>query len=238
MPRIQQNQPTSALRRIYFVAVSIDDLQERFPGIPNADFSGRLSKNGGTSFNRSGTFVMVDDSNMPGLGYYEATLGEVDTAGTLLTAFTCFTLTIPYEMEPVEKEIEIYPAATSGDATLANQTTILADLATLLSRLSSSRAGYLDNLNVGGAVASAADIADIANDVIALLNADEHRPGRTFLGLRRRMDALCAAAASGLNGGGLAKFFQPGSGTLTEMEAVLDVVLGTRGEADVSGSEP
>lgn len=40
---------------------------------------------------------------------------------------------------------------TVGDATAANQST-------LLDRLTSSRAGYLDNLNVGGAVASNADI--------------------------------------------------------------------------------
>jgi hypothetical protein len=43
---------------------------------------------------------------------------------------------------------------TIGDATAANQTT-------LLNRLSAARAGYLDNLNVGGNVASQADVQGI-----------------------------------------------------------------------------
>lgn len=47
----------------------------------------------------------------------------------------------------------------SGLATSAAQTTAQTDLTTLTSRVTSARAGYLDNLNVGGAVASNADIA-------------------------------------------------------------------------------
>jgi hypothetical protein len=48
--------------------------------------------------------------------------------------------------------------APAGASTAADIAAAKADLATLTGRLTSARAGYLDNLNVGGAVASNADI--------------------------------------------------------------------------------
>lgn len=57
---------------------------------------------------------------------------------------------------PITQELENADVKISSRGTAQN-----ADVQTLLTRLSSSRAGYLDNLNVGGAVASHADIAAI-----------------------------------------------------------------------------
>jgi hypothetical protein len=48
-----------------------------------------------------------------------------------------------------------------------------ADLATLLSRLSSARAGYMDNLNVGGNVASSAEVTAIQNNTRAVFSVPE-----------------------------------------------------------------
>jgi len=52
-------------------------------------------------------------------------------------------------------------AIQSGLATSSALTTAQSDLTTLVGRLTAARAGYLDNLNVGGAVASQADILAI-----------------------------------------------------------------------------
>jgi len=57
------------------------------------------------------------------------------------------------------------------------------DAATLLTRLTSARAGYLDNLNVGGAVASHADIVAInqsASKHLLLTTIGQYVPGETY----------------------------------------------------------
>jgi len=54
-----------------------------------------------------------------------------------------------------------FAPATDSTEAIRDYTAAATDIATLLSRLSSARAGYLDNLNVGGLVASAAGIAAI-----------------------------------------------------------------------------
>jgi hypothetical protein len=58
-----------------------------------------------------------------------------------------------------------------------------ADAATLVSRLTAARAGYLDNLNVGGPVASHADILAInqsASKHVLLTTVGQYEPGETY----------------------------------------------------------
>lgn len=63
-------------------------------------------------------------------------------------------------------------------ATSAAQTTAQTDLTTLTGRLSALRAGYLDNLNVGGNVASSAEVVSIQNNtrVVRVVNGVIERP--------------------------------------------------------------
>lgn len=148
--------------------------------------------------------------------------------------------------------------ASGGDATAANQTTIIGLVDTVESMLATI-AAYIDtevaaikaktdNLPAdpaGMAALAAAHGAGswedaggslTAQDVVDALNADEHRAGHTFLGLRRRLDAFIKARATGLNGPH-AKFFQPGSTVDVEFETDVDPTNGTRAHADISGSE-
>lgn len=58
-----------------------------------------------------------------------------------------------------------------------------ADTETILGRLTASRAGYLDNLNVGGSVASHADIVAInqsASKHLILTTVGQYEPGETY----------------------------------------------------------
>jgi len=55
---------------------------------------------------------------------------------------------------------------------------------TLLSRLSAARAGYLDNLNVGGVVASHADVTSInlnASKHLTLMTVGQYQPGESYV---------------------------------------------------------
>ena len=70
---------------------------------------------------------------------------------------------------------------------------------TLLGRLTSARAGYLDNLNVGGAVASHADIAAInqsASKHLLLTTVGQFEPGETYT---VEMRTFAAADGSAVN---------------------------------------
>lgn len=73
---------------------------------------------------------------------------------------------------------------TVGTATtLTNAPLDSSGTTTLLSRLTSSRAGYLDNLNVGGSVASHADTAAInqsASKHLLLSTVGQYAPGETY----------------------------------------------------------
>lgn len=80
----------------------------------------------------------------------------------------------------------------SGLATASALTTAQTDLTTLVGRLTSARAGYLDNLNVGGAVANQADVLAInqsASRRIILTTVTQYeRPesGNTVYGIEAR----------------------------------------------------
>lgn len=62
---------------------------------------------------------------------------------------------------PTNAEMEARTLAAASYATAANQDTLLA-------RLTAARAGYLDNLNVGGAVASSAEVTAITNNTLVV----------------------------------------------------------------------
>lgn len=80
---ITKSESTAALRRILFFFPSSADGYTPVTGKIDADFTCRISKNGASAIH-AGTFTEIDAANMPGMYYYEATAGEVDTAGWLL----------------------------------------------------------------------------------------------------------------------------------------------------------
>ena len=70
---------------------------------------------------------------------------------------------------------------------------------TLLSRITSSRAGYLDNLNVGGAVASHSDVLSInlnASKHVILMTAQQYAPGEAYT---IELDTFSASTGGSVN---------------------------------------
>lgn len=79
MQLIQQSEGTAAQRRIFFTMVDSVDLHTRKTGITVAV---RITKNGAATAAGGGSApTQVDSTNFPGLYYYEATSGELDTVG-------------------------------------------------------------------------------------------------------------------------------------------------------------
>lgn len=93
------SEPTASLRRIPFVAVDFADGVSFKTGIAGA-FAGadiRISKNGADSGNFAGTVTEVSAANMPGLYYYEATVGEFDTPGFFALRFADAAMRVLFE---------------------------------------------------------------------------------------------------------------------------------------------
>lgn len=82
--QIKVNESTGANRRIPFVLVDETDGETPETGITLTTGDIKISKNGATPANHSGTVSEVDASAMPGIYYYEAAVGEVDTLGSLV----------------------------------------------------------------------------------------------------------------------------------------------------------
>ncbi len=83
--------------------------------------------------------------------------------------------------------------------TLTNAPSDSSGTTTLLGRLTSARAGYFDNLNVGGAVASHADILAInqsASKHLLLVTVGQYEPGETYT---IEMRTFTAADGSAVN---------------------------------------
>ncbi|HWB13341.1 MAG TPA: hypothetical protein VG826_29215 [Pirellulales bacterium] len=91
-------------------------------------------------------------------------------------------------------------SATIGTVTnLTNAGPDTSGTTTLLSRLSAARAGFLDNLNVGGAVASHADVVAInqsASKHLLLVTVGQYEPGETYT---IEMRTFAAADGSAVN---------------------------------------
>lgn len=83
--------------------------------------------------------------------------------------------------------------------TLTNAPSDSSGTTTLLSRLTSARAGYLDNLNVSGSVASHADIAAInqsASKHLLLVTVGQYEPGETYTVEMRTFSAADGSAVN------------------------------------------
>lgn len=81
--KLQQNEATAALRRIYFYAVDATDGFSPETGL--SSFTVDVSENGAARAAGAGSDpTEIDATNMPGLYYYEATVGELSTLGALL----------------------------------------------------------------------------------------------------------------------------------------------------------
>jgi hypothetical protein len=148
------------------------------------------------------------------------------------------------------------PTTTVGlsGTTVKTATDVATDVTTLLGRLTSTRAGYLDNLSAGAvALQSTAltiagyidtEITSLISSVAALPTANNVRDailgatlrtGRTLRGHWRRMDALFFGKNTGLLGS-LVTGYQPDEAT-EEFTAAQNTTAGTREKATVTNSE-
>lgn len=144
------------------------------------------------------------------------------------------------------------PSGSIGDATAANQTTIighvdteiasiLSDLSTLLTRLSAARAGYLDNLS-GGAVALQASVDDLEGRLTAVragyldnLNGHVPQTGDSFirLGVPAGLSVSADVAAVKVDTVAIKTKTDQMNFTGTDIKATLDsetVVVGTNND--------
>lgn len=138
MQVIQQNEATAALRRVYFRLMDVDGAE-----VTGATPTGRVSKNGGATAAAAGTFAEVDAGDDPGLYYYEATAGEVDTLGALVVSpVATGAVRASYEVLVVE-----YAPTTQPESS--------ADIATAV-------AAEIGTGSALTALASAADLATVA----------------------------------------------------------------------------
>lgn len=81
MQIIQQNIPIAVRRRIYFTAVKDTDLQDREDGFGAAGWTVRWKKAGSAEAAGLGAIGEEDAADMPGVYYYEPTVGECDAPG-------------------------------------------------------------------------------------------------------------------------------------------------------------
>lgn len=110
MQVITQSESSASRRRVFFVAVSVNDLQERLTGLTPASFTVRISKNGDSDSDGDNLVSEHDPDEFPGLYFYECSEDEVNTLGVLV-------LRIAYEgMEPREIAVQIVAASTAATA--------------------------------------------------------------------------------------------------------------------------
>lgn len=80
-PTIKEDESAAGARRVMIRMVDATDGETPETGLTS--FTLRVAKNG-TSAAAGGTVTEVDSTNLPGVYYYGATTGEVDTAGSLI----------------------------------------------------------------------------------------------------------------------------------------------------------
>lgn len=139
-----------------------NDIQARLPA---ALVSGRMSSD---VVAISGDTTAADNAEafFDGTGY--AGTGNVIPTVTLVTTLTTYTGNTPQTGDSFARLGT--PAGASVSADLLVIDNLVDDLET---RLTASRAGYLDNLNVGGAVASSAEVTAITNNTRAVIVVPE-----------------------------------------------------------------
>ncbi len=76
----------AAYRRVYFTAVDVADLQSRLTGLTG--FTVKISKNGVATITGGGSVAEVDDTDLPGVYYYECATGDIDTLGNITLRIT------------------------------------------------------------------------------------------------------------------------------------------------------
>lgn len=88
MRTLSLDQASATLRRVFFML--FDAPAGATPQTGKAGtLTGYVTKNGAAAAGVAGTFTEVDNTNMQGLYYYEATAAELDTVGRLVFEFTC-----------------------------------------------------------------------------------------------------------------------------------------------------
>jgi hypothetical protein len=87
MLEIKLSESTAARRRVYFVAKDASNPSSPITALTFATTDIKISKNGGATASSAGTVTEVSSSDAPGLYYYEATSGEVDTLGVFILNF-------------------------------------------------------------------------------------------------------------------------------------------------------
>lgn len=123
MQQIQINEPTAALRRVPVVLVDDTDGKTGETGITLTAGDLKLSKNGAAEVNHAGSLV----EQAGGDYYYEATVGEVDTAGFLrgrLTKAGCRTFRfavqiVGYDPNAVPADVDDIAEAVADQADIA-----------------------------------------------------------------------------------------------------------------------
>jgi hypothetical protein len=79
---VEKGETTAAKRRIPIKMVDATDGTTPETGL--SSFTVKLSKNGAAGDAGGGTVTEVDATDLPGIYYYEASAGEVDTSGIMV----------------------------------------------------------------------------------------------------------------------------------------------------------
>ena len=165
--------------------------------------TGTLNCNG--AWTLSGTHVQIGSGTLTiGAGTQAntsnvTTVGAVagDVAGKVLGGGTGTLAGVAAQVDIQTVKTNAVPSSGKLAATIATGDD--ADAATMLLRLTASRAGYLDNLNVGGNVASHADIAAInqsASKHMTLATVGQYEGGETYTIEMRTYAASTGAAVN------------------------------------------
>lgn len=149
---IQQSEATAARRRVYFRLVSTADGSD----VTGATVTVRIAKNG-TDAAGGGSVTEVDSSDQPGLYYYEASTGDVDTLGTLIvtpSASGAYTFSYPVaivEYSPFEApdDADDVAGAVAAELGTGSGLTSLAS-ASALSTVSSNLSGLISDVGSNG----------------------------------------------------------------------------------------
>jgi hypothetical protein len=173
MHLFELSEATAARRR--FPVYLVDATDGLTPETGEAGGQPQIQKSGGAWANTSATLSAIGN----GAYYVELTQAELDTLGDGQIRYKSAN-TAEFNMPFQVVAFDPYDAAALGLtridvvlstlSTAANLALAAADVTTLLGRLTGARAGYLDNLNVGGNVASAAQATAIETDTQDIQN--------------------------------------------------------------------
>lgn len=119
---LRLDESTAALRRIFFVLLDSATGAVKQTG-QSANLTGFVTKAGAAGVELTGTFVEIDSGDMPGLYYYQAVAGELDTTGRAVFEFaapTCLTRTIVVHVGAVSEDLATAVAVAALPSAAAN----------------------------------------------------------------------------------------------------------------------